>query len=136
MKRLTSINDDGTLFINFDDDSVVTVEWLIRNKFYTKLKQIAAMLACYENLAEQGKLIKLPCKVGDMVYYLWKGEISEMEVTEISVGIEEPLYEMRYINNATRIHFYEEEFGQTIFHTPEEAEAALKKMEGENENNN
>lgn len=90
----------------------------------------------YEKLEKQGKLIKLPCKVGDKVYYLWKGEISEMEVTEISVGIEEPLYEMRYINNATRIHFYEEEFGQTIFHTPEEAEAALKKMEGENENNN
>lgn len=42
-----------------------------------------------------------------------------MEVTEISVGIEEPLYEMPYINNATRIHFYKDKLGQTIFHIPE-----------------
>lgn len=111
----------------------IPADWSITEKNYDKCLQ---KLADYEDLEEQGKLIKLSCRVGDTVYYLWKGEISEMEVTEISVGIEEPLYEMRYINNATRIHFYEKEFGQTIFHTPEEARVALKKMEGENENNN
>lgn len=37
---------------------------------FAELDKIIRKLAEYENLEEQGLLIKLPCKIGDNVYYI------------------------------------------------------------------
>lgn len=56
MKRLTSSNEEiKTLQVENEE------YWL---KVYFKLKE-------YEDLEEQGLLIRLPCKAGDTVYKLW-----------------------------------------------------------------
>lgn len=41
------------------------------------IMQVLGKLAYYEDLEEQGRLLKLPCKLGDMLYYLLSGQIYE-----------------------------------------------------------
>lgn len=83
-------------------------------------------LAHYEDLEEQGKLIELPCKIGDTVYGTrrWHGTkvakagtVSEMFYTQ-----EGKL--MIVVKYVCRGHW-----GKQIFATLEEAEAALKGAE-------
>lgn len=42
--------------------------------------KLYAKLAAYEDLEEQGRLVVLPCKVGDKVYIVDRGKILEEEV--------------------------------------------------------
>lgn len=95
-------------------------------------------LADYEDLEEQGRLVKLPCKVGDVVYVKMasycKTHYVEAEVRDfvhfISCG---------FCAVVTSKYFDKEnipfsEFGKTIFLTKEEVEAKLKELRGgENE---
>lgn len=98
----------------------------------------------YKDLEEHGKLLKLPCKVGDIVYFLWKcndNQIVEMEVIEIElhkcVGNKQKnfdaIYKLAFLNRDGTIHFCDDDFGKTVFLTRQEAEAELKKMEGNND---
>lgn len=71
-------------------------------------------LAEYEDLEEQGKLLKLPVPVGSLVYepYQFMGEGAwEIDVHKIRL---EDL----------------DKIGKSVFLTREEAEAALKELEG------
>lgn len=94
---------------------------------YEKLKE-------YEDLEEQGLLIKLPCKVGDMVWFnTYKhGEdvgLQPHKVEEVRVRF---LMERDYADPYTEIPDYD--FGKTVFLTKEEAEAKLRELErGEKE---
>ena len=74
----------------------------------------------YQQLEEQGRLIKLPCKVGDTVYFIKNSEtIVKRKADMIFIGI------------------FWEEFGKKWFPTREEAEAKLKELRGrENESSN
>lgn len=86
-------------------------------------------LADYEDLEEQGKLLKLPCAVGDTVWFI-KSNFSYMQnpkaerVRKIKIIKEEIIFrtenrrfEMKYI-------------GKIVFLTKSAAEQALKEMEG------
>ena len=79
-------------------------------------------LARYEDLEEQGKLIELPCKIGDTVYGIrrYKGRIVKSgTVSEMFYTQEGKL--MIVVKYVCRGHW-----GKQIFATLEEAEAALK----------
>lgn len=72
----------------------------------------------YKQLEEQGRLLKLPCKVGTDIYYIF-GIPNEMPCT-----IESCVFELSDIN----------EIGESLFLTKSEAEAKLKELrDGENE---
>ena len=83
-------------------------------------------------LAEADKdrrLVMLPCKVGDTVYFALIGRIIEKQVFSIVS-----------FSNSTRIYcggtseyFRPEDIGKTFFLTREEAEKALQEMEGKEE---
>lgn len=79
-------------------------------------RRIIERLADYEDAEEQGLLIKLPCKVGDIIY-----EISGDRI------IPHSLYEQwriaRYLEDGI--------FGEFAFLTQEEAERKLAEMKGE-----
>ena len=73
-----------------------------------------------------GRLVVLPCKVGDTVYFTLLGRI-----------IEKPVFSIVSFSASARIYcagtseyFRPEDFGKTVFLTREEAEAALKGGEG------
>lgn len=81
MDRLTFVDEDGrVLFDNpagFPEDIGFTIRELAENEEWETLDNIAQRLAnCeqrlkyYKDLEEQGKLLKLPCAVGDTVYVL------------------------------------------------------------------
>ena len=80
-------------------------------------------LAHYEDLEEQGLLLKLPCKVGDVVYSVESGGIKDFTVT--SFGL--------MLNRIYAYHgfIFVGEIGFSAFLTKEEAEKALEEMKGE-----
>ena len=92
-----------------------------RNGAYYKLQH-------YEDLEEGGKLIELPCKIGDTVYGIrrYKGRI-------VKSGTVSEMFYNQYgeliiaIKNVCRGCW-----GKQIFATREEAEAALKGAENDN----
>ena len=100
--------------------------------------ELRGRLKEYEDLEVGGKLIQLPCKVGDMVYALWnvptaqKSIIYCVEITEIRISkrncrqtttfLLEPI-EYRGRKKEYRL----DEFGKTVFLTKEEAEKALRR---------
>lgn len=88
---------------------------------YTRLRELA-------EADRDGRLVVLPCKVGDMVYFTLLGRIIEKQVFSIVS-----------FSNSTRIYcggtseyFRPEDIGKTFFLTREEAEAALEAMKDGN----
>ena len=102
----------------------------------------------YQRLEEQGRLIKLPCKVGDTVWDNDYGRPCAYTITAFSLGeceeyICEPVTTKEvvfyYANSSGSItgSFAESEIGKTVFFTKSEAEAKLKELRGgENESSN
>lgn len=82
-------------------------------KLYWKLKK-------YEDLEEQGKLLKLPCAVGDTVYAI---EVDEENFTYFHCPrkISEYKFNLQMMDLLGM-------FGKCIFLTREEAEAALNEL--------
>ncbi len=84
-----------------------------------------------EDAEEQGLLLRLPCKVGDIVYKVNKAskKISKHRVLKIEIE------KMEGTDFTTQIWFenydftFAHRFGEVIFFTREEAEAKLKEME-------
>lgn len=73
----------------------------------------------YEDLEEQGRLIKLPCKVGDTVYH-----IHYLPNNNKWVISEDENVSLYYIAVALQ----EKSFGNTIFPTQAEAAEKIKQM--------
>lgn len=90
---------------------------------YRKLKD-------YEDLEEQGLLLRLPCKVGDTVYYINPNENTINELVVYSFDIR-PLQHFACDYMGARLNF--NQFGKTVFLTKSEAEAKLKELRGKNE---
>lgn len=92
------------------------------------ISDVCERLAGYEDLEEQGRLLRLPCKVGDTAWYLSRSGICEVEIDSFVVNI----------NIFVNVSYYIgcERFGKTLtpyktlFFSREEAEAKLKEMEG------
>lgn len=94
--------------------TIKTKDGYERQSIRTKNQQLIDKLAEYENLEEQGRLIKLPCKVGDDVYYILGIP------NEAPCAIDKCTFELSDINR----------IGKTLFLTKSEAEAKLKKLRG------
>lgn len=121
MERLTERTAVGILVKeNYEKESKKTLCSCYGEKpnpHYTNCEEgYCAMekLADYEDLEEQGRLIKLPCKVGDDVYYIL-GIPNKTPCT-----IDKCTFELSDINK----------IGKTLFLTREEAEAKLKELRG------
>ena len=92
-------------------------------------KSLYDSLREYEKLEEQGLLLRLPCKVGDVAYCfgyprtdivaLVEEKVEGIYVTEIGVRFE------------TDDGYYSpDDVGQIVFFNREQAEAALEKLRG------
>lgn len=128
MGRLTDRYSDGTPFI---PNYILSLT--------NGMADVIKKLAEYEDLEEQGRLIELPCKVGDIIYQICDKCIctlghthlhatchSSIECTKcgavkIKYWIEEKPFSLGFLNRV----------GKDFFATKEEAEAKLKEMVGE-----
>lgn len=108
---------------------------------------ICKKLGEYEDLEEQGRLVKLPCKVGDTVWVVtspfnvfddieydddMKDEVYESYVSSVSFyecGEQYRIY-AKATNHFIGAYFRECNFGKTVFLTKSEAEAKLKELRG------
>ena len=82
----------------------------------------------YEDLEEQGLLLRLPCKVGDRLYRIdFLGFIISDTVHSIHILQNIAYLEMNYWDKDISLS----EVGKTIFLTQEEAEHKLKEMESD-----
>lgn len=83
------------------------------------MTSVCQKLGEYEDLEEQGRLVKLPCKVGDTVYHVVQGRIVEVSNVDLFFLL---------------ISVVESRFNNSVFLTKSEAEANLKELRGgENE---
>lgn len=101
--------------------------------FYRNLWAMADLrerLKYYEDADEQGLLLRLPCKVGDIVYLVDFEENSyDVAVVEsIELCVVEDKFEI-LLNSDYEIGTYA--FADYVFYSQEEAEQALKEMESE-----
>ena len=86
--------------------------------------------------------VVLPCKVGSEVFNIWKSfddngvenfEIYIGEVVSFSIQKDSIWAYCQYGNGLNLWHTVDDAFGKTVFLTREEAEAAIAKMDGGNE---
>ena len=88
-------------------------------------------LATYEDLEEQGLLVRLPCNVGDDLYCIVNGEVKKLKVHSFGVpDFEITDIEFKYVDGFKIVRFVGE-VGKTVFLTREEAEKKLEEMKND-----
>lgn len=147
MERLTFVDEDGQVLFDdpagFLEDVGFTIRELAKNEEWETLDNIAQRLAnCeqrlkhYEDLEKKGKLLKLPCAVGDTVYtnasmqgwYFNRSKRPyEAKVAFIGINGSDKFMNVDF-GNGYMLQFKFSDVGKTIFLTKDEAETALKEL--------
>ena len=91
-----------------------------------EILKIASKLADYEDLEEQGKLIVLPCKLGEKVYCILEEFDEVMEGYVRQFVVVQGIYIVCEIRGHLHQIFHSIRIGKTVFFTREEAKRALK----------
>lgn len=120
MERLTEVTiEDGVKLYDISEKLCLS-----RTTQGEKITTILKKLADYEDLEEQGRLIKLPCKVGDTAYEITGATTHGYDWKYLT-------YEKAYVHgtvfNLGRLY----DIGKTVFLTKSEAEAKLKELRGD-----
>lgn len=101
------------------------------NSSVADIGDILGKLADYEDLDEQGLLLRLPCKVGDTVYILRKNIVTEEQVYDVQYrGITYQKGQRWYVNIGG-LAYFEMDFGKDVFLTQAEDEQKFKEMESD-----
>ena len=137
MERMTVFDGKFWAHKNFPPVKDDTVD-----EFVDCVKELAARLAAYEDTGlepeelaqakKEGRLVVLPCKVGDKLYDITLGEVREKTVISLSMFVPESVNHLviHAEDFRTAITSYElQDIGETFFLTREAAEAALKERE-------
>lgn len=141
MERLTFRTELGVSIDKEEDCPTCSICWDcdIPPRKCLYIKDALEKLADYETLEEQGRLIKLPCRVGDIVYRINIGAMKPV----IPLRVVE--YRFKIVGNCIRekiccsddflckqpsIIYYAEDIGNKVFITKSEAEAKLKELRG------
>ena len=130
MERLTKTSDLGGVAFTFDLDITCQPSEI------KKILNLATKLKEYEDLEEQGRLIKLPCKVGDTVYVPTRNFISELRITEVVCNRDGTYLRWVLLSGIypNLNGFVGRKIGNEVFLTKSEAEEKLKELRGrENE---
>ncbi len=129
MERLTERENDKLIMVKQDNGEYIPAYWDEDN--FKAIKK----LADYEDLEEQGLLVRLPCKVGDTVYRVNAGAkqpIIPMTVSEIHFLCYKNERAIRFDaigkEDMGESCYRLEDIGRIVFLTHEEAEKKLKEV--------
>lgn len=91
-------------------------------------------LAEYETAEEEGRLVVLPCKVGETLFCFSRGKIYPFKVRCIRIYEERTEIELWYAGDEENLKFWhitiaEQDIGYKFFFIREEAEKASREME-------
>lgn len=98
---------------------------------HEQLAEWLEQLKEYKQLEEQGRLIKLPCKIGSVLYEIndLTGFITERDIDKIEI-FECPTPHIFLTSGRYYRMSASRDFGRTVFATKSEAEAKLKELRG------
>lgn len=144
MERLTYREELGVSMDKNEDCTSCSICWNcnIPPRECKYINNVLKKLADYEDLEEQGRLIILPCKVGDTVYCIFsrytKCTFNNEEFDECSCQGCEYDCDSKKENYVQEMWAYSldwivtnlKKFGKTVFLTKSEAEARLKELRG------
>nr|DAN00265.1 MAG TPA: hypothetical protein [Caudoviricetes sp.] len=131
MERLTKISEIGNAYYPkcFEEPCCGMGECLDDN--CSLMIDACKKLAEYEQLEEQGLLVRLPCKVGDDLYCIVNGEVKKLKVHSFGVPDFEIIdIEFKYVDGFKIVRFVGE-VGKTVFLTREEAEKKLEEIQND-----
>lgn len=131
MERLTEVViEDGIKLYDISSELCLS-----KTTHGEKIATILKKLADYEDLEEQGRLLKLLCNRGDEVYFI-KSAFSlahfpiKAKITRIC-GVDcdnDVMYVSNTEYNGIDRHFKQSDIGKTVFLAKSEAEAKLKEL--------
>ena len=122
MDRLTKWTGLGAMALKYQENFDMSKET------FAEYQKVLNKLAHYEDLEEAGRLIELPCKIGDTVY----GIRRYSGVRKVLSGIVSEMYFSQKNRLIIVIKYVCRGYwGENIFGSQEEAEAALKERESE-----
>jgi len=130
MSRLTERDEFGNAnIIGVDSEDLQSN---LEFKEFNKVTEALNRLAHYEDLAEKGLLVELPCNYNDKMFWIVKGRIKEVFFKGIRCDKGyKPQIIARYMENLNMKEepiCKAESIGKTIFLTQSEAEQVLKEM--------
>ncbi len=99
------------------------------------IKNMEKEFAAYKQAKSDGRLVVLPCDVGDKLYDVTLGEVREKIVISLSMLLSKSVNHLviHAENFRNAVTSYElQDIGKTVFLTREAAEATLDAMRGEN----
>ena len=106
------------------EDKIPLVEVLSGEYLYPAIEK----LATYEDLEEQGLLVRLPCKVGEGLYCIVNGKVKKLKVYSFGVSTFGITYiECKYVDGFKVVRFIGE-VNKNVFLNREEAEKKLEKL--------
>lgn len=122
MERLTGRDAYGDIVAN-EEMLILASRDTTYDDLHSIINHLAEKLCEYEDLEEQGKLLNLPCSVGDIVWY------ADNEIKIESIKIQEKssiVYQGSSINGGYgKLWFNSSDLGKTVFLTEAEAYAKL-----------
>ena len=135
MERLTDYSDDECTYIIGVGNKTCEefCKYVVDGCKNCYIQQVFKKLADYEDLEEQGLLVRLPCKVGDTVYVPTRNFVSELRITMVSVNMHEAYFSWM-LNSGIYPNldgFSKCKLGKSVFLTREEAEKKLDEMKNE-----
>lgn len=137
MNRLTRWNNKTEQPELVDWDKEEWKEFMETFDVSVKMNLISAFkkLAYYEDLEEQGLLVKLPCRVGDEVWTnesegkQFCGTITFITIMNSRDDMGGGFINVAFNNGHSLMQFDFSDIGKTVFLTKAEAEKALEEME-------
>lgn len=125
MERLTKITEIGNAYFPkcFEEPCCGMGECL--DDKCSLMLDACKKLAEYEQLEEQGLLVRLPCKVGDSVFIIVGKDISKQKIRKVEISDNGIIFK----TNKQKRTFSITGFGESVFIAREEAEKKLEKLQ-------
>lgn len=137
-ERLTKRIDNKTYFIikTEGNDFYSDGEDLTFNYYDKEVQKTLDRLADYEDLEEQGLIVRLRCKVGDVLYRVdiggnvVQGEVGMLQCLKDGRWKFRFIYKLRSYSSKSSYDEYCDKIGKTYFLTYEEVEKKLEELNG------